>query len=179
MKKETKLMRIENQWKYKTIKEAEKEADAIKAFATRLAKRNNWSCKAVIVASKHSLKLHYVKFMKSGDKGRPTKKFFKKCKWKNTKNIQPHLHILVYANPAETLTCKIVNNINSRYKKKYTYCKKRTISRKRPVYGDQNYYTGYVMHQATSCRYVDVDTAEIMRDFDFKTEYEKAKPKLF
>ncbi len=179
MDKITKLMRIENQWKYKTIKDAEKEAEAVQAFTKRIAKRNNWACKAMIVVSEHSLKNCAPVIEKNSNKGRPKRIFLPKNKIIGIKKKQPHLHILVYANPAETITSQIVRNINERHRRKYTYCKKRTISRKKPVTDDSNYYIGYVMHQMTSYRSVDVDNNEILSNFDFKEEYKKAQSKLF
>lgn len=178
MEKITKLMRIENQWKYKTIRDAEKEAEAVRAFTVRTAKKNNWACKAIIVVSEHSLKNHIPTTDVNGKKGRPNRKFLPKYEGYMRK-VQPHLHILIYANPAETLTSEVVRNINKRHRKRYTYCRKRTISRKKPVHGDQNYYIGYVMHQMTSYRAVDVNECEMLGTFDFKDEYAKAKPKLF
>lgn len=178
MERETKLMLIEHQWKYKTITEAEKEAEAIRAFTARLSQKNGWACKAIIVASEHRIESHKPVIESNGKKGRPIKRFIPKNN-KYVKKVQPHLHIIALANPAETLTSKIVQNINKRHRKKYTYCRKRTISFKREVYGDQNYYIGYVMHQMTSYRAVDFDEQGILDDFDFKDEYERAKPKLF
>ena len=179
MNKETKLMRIENQWKYKTIKDAEKEAEAIQAFTARITKKNNWSCKAIIAISEHALSNCIPVIERNGKKGRPVKKFLPKYKEIGIKKKQPHLHILVYANPAETLASQIVENINKRYRKRYTYCRKHTISRKKPVDTNQNYYIGYVMHQSTSYRGVDIDECGILGTFDFKNEYEKAKPNFF
>lgn len=176
--RETKLMRIEHQWKYRTINDAEKEAEAIRAFTARITKKNNWACKALIATSEHNLDYCIPVIEKNGRKGRPIKKFLPKLRNKSFR-VQPHLHILAFANPAQTLTSQIVENINKRHRRRYADCRKHTISRKKPVYGEPSYYIGYVMNQMTSYRAVDIDNNGILSDFDFKNEYEKAKQERF
>lgn len=168
MERETNLLRIEHQFKFNTIEEAEKEANTIYIYAQRKIIKNNWSCKMLIAIADDykdcSCKLETVK---TGKKGRPIKKVVPVNK--KAKKILPHLHILVYANPGETLTKPIVRSINKRHKKNNN-CKD-VISRRYPIEGERGRYISYTFNQSPKMRYFEHDPQGLLDDFEFWYEY--------
>ena len=168
--RETRLLTIENMHKYNSIEEAEREANAIYVFTQRLLIKKDWSCKMVIVVSENDPEDSDFEIIKTGQKGRPIKCFVPKGKRKKFKKIDPHLHIIFYGNPAETIARPIVNNINKRHRRK-NECTN-VISKKFPVYGERGKYINYVLNQSSKTRWLNYDPFELLENFDFKTEYD-------
>ncbi|MFR7592391.1 MAG: hypothetical protein ACLUVC_13170 [Longibaculum sp.] len=103
---------------FNTFDEALKEANAIKAYVTRMIDKENergnkYSAFVVIGISENNSHLGKIALLRNGMRGRPKKVFIVNSKDKDMTN--PHLHILVYGNPADM----ICNRISERLKKKY------------------------------------------------------------
>lgn len=169
MNRVTRLFAIEIEPMHKTIEEAEKEANAIYVFVQRMMKKGNWSCKMFIGISENKAGDCTLETIKTGKKGRPIKLVVPKNKAKGMTITEPHLHIILYGNPAETLTRLIVANINKRYKRK-NQCTD-VIARKYPVKGERGRYISYTFNQSPKIRYFAYDPLELLTDFEFWQEY--------
>ena len=159
----TKLMRIEHQQKFQSIKDAEKEANAICGYANRAAKKNNWSCKVLVAVSEYDPRNSELSFVRNGKRGRPIKTFVAKRQRKKLTKKRPHLHIILYGNPGQAIASKIVRNINTRYRKRYPLSSKQVVSRSWSIDAG---YIPYVTAQASSIRCVDYDVEGVLSDLD-------------
>lgn len=179
MRSRFKLLRVEHQQKFKILKEAEKEAYAVAQSIHRFVKKQQLNCKALICVSQHSIAMSMPTAIKSGKRGRPTKKFVcKSDSMKEAKKIKPHLHILLVSDEADKIALKVVSNINKRHRKRNPNSNKKVVARRYPVFNEPKYIS-YVMHQSTARRYVDHDPEGVLEDFDFNAEYETYKANLY
>lgn len=174
--KKIKLMRVEHQYKFSSMQEAEREANTIRNFIDRNIRAKDRYCKALIALSEHCIRDSTPEYIKTGKPGRPVKQFVPKVNKENYKKKRPHLHIVIYGCPAETISAMIVKNINRRHRKKHSNLSKQVVSRKYPA--DEKYIS-YVIHQATCIRTVSYDPLGILDDLDFMDEYEKRKTQMF
>ena len=135
------------------FEEAVREANAIKIYITRLCIKKGYSCKAIIGVSKHNPKVGAITAVKKGGKGRP------KIIFQRTSNIlipvttDPHIHIVLYANPADMIACELRKHLNTKYKSKVCW------------HNDCSEYVdeavSYVLKQSLKLRKVDIDKTGI------------------
>jgi hypothetical protein len=171
-----KLLRIEHQQKFQSIETAEKEANAIASYAKRIAEKNGWSCKAIIGGSQNNPRNSKPALVRNGKRGRPTKTFVAKSEKSNLKTKKPHLHIILYGNPGQTIANHIVRNINKRYRKRNPFVFKKVVSRS---WGIDEGYIPYVINQSLSIRQVKYDPTGLLTDIDFQDEVEKCRSEIF
>lgn len=168
--RKTKLVRIEHQQKFQSIKEAEKEANAICGVASRAAKKNNWSCKLLVAVSENDPRNSQSSFVRNGRRGRPIKTFVAKYQGRKLTKKKPHLHIILYGYPGQAVANKIVKNINIRYRKRHPTSSKKVVSRSWQIDAG---YIPYVVNQSSNIRCVNYDPDGILSDLNLLEAHDK------
>lgn len=108
---------------FKTFEEAVKTANAIKIWLTRLCERKGYSCKAIIGASENNPHTGKVVRVKTGKCGRPKNTFVRDNGIMRPTMTDPHIHIVLIANPAETVAQALVKHLNTKYGKRVAWAK--------------------------------------------------------
>lgn len=108
---------------YATFDEAVKAANAIKVWLTRLCERKGYSCKATIGISENNPHTGKVTRVKTGKRGRPKNTFVRDSGIMRPTMTDPHIHIVLVANPAETVAQALVKHLNAKYGKRVTWAK--------------------------------------------------------
>lgn len=103
---------------FKSFEEAVKEANAIKIWLGRLCEKKGYSCKAIIGISKHNPRAGSITTHKSGCKGRPTTVFKRTSTILLPTTTEPHIHIVLFANPCDMISALLSKHLNSKYKHK-------------------------------------------------------------
>lgn len=88
---------------FKTFEEAVKEANAIKGWLNRLCKRKGYSCRVMIGVSENNPHTGKVTGARTGKPGRPKNIFVRGNGVMRPTTTDPHIHIVLIANPAETV----------------------------------------------------------------------------
>lgn len=163
----TKLIGIDISSKvFASYDEALKEANALKIYITRMIddenkKGNSYSAFVIIGVSENNSHLGKMTLLKNKMRGRPKKVFVSTALHKGKTN--PHLHIMVYANPADMIANRITEHLKKKYKQHICYKKYcdaygrtsiayifkqskaiRTVKRNRHNVLDSSYYQGLV-----------------------------------
>jgi len=158
---DTRFINVEHSIKFKTIKEAEKEANRLKMVMDRFAKRTKLPFTCIFCVSHLSLRYgEYVSFH-NGKKGRPARKPVSKTKLLELpETVAPHLHIIiVYTEQEKRISNKIVNSIIKKYGAKSS--RAYDITTRDPLY-----FLQYAIRQSVSFRFVEDYTNTIV--FDLK-----------
>lgn len=166
-KRQTKLMSIffrNNKGMFKSFDEILKVADALKAKFECIRNNNkDYYVNVFIGISQLNIRYGYYKYANNGKPGR--NKLVRVAKrHKNPKLIEEpwHLHILIEANPGETIGEQIVDYFNKKFKRNIAYKKK----------VDDGFFA-YVMKQSGFIRYVVENRPTDLVKYNFKTMYEK------
>lgn len=170
------FIRIEHSVKFKTMKEATREADTLRMNIIRYCKRVKIPCTAMIGISEINIRNAEVVLVKNG-KCRPARKIVSKVKRAaKPEKIQPHLHIILLCPSGYTKLSKyLITRIQERFKSStpdwHIYAddiEQRGYNDSADYYtiNDPLYYIKYVVRQSSSIRYVEDYTGQI--DFDFK-----------
>lgn len=123
----TKLIGIDISSKvFSSYDEALKEANALKIYITRMIDKENekgnpYSAFVLIGVSENNSHLGKMALLKNKMRGRPKKVFISTALDKGKTN--PHLHIMVYANPADMIANKITEHLKKKYKQHICYKK--------------------------------------------------------
>lgn len=108
---------------FPTYEDAVKEANAVKIWLTRLCRRKGYSCKATIGVSKNNPHTGEVTRERTGRRGRPKNVFVRTNEAMVPTGTDPHLHIIIHGNPAETLAREIAEHINKKYGRRVAWVK--------------------------------------------------------
>ena len=166
-KRQTKLMTIyfkNNKGMFKTKAEILKVVDALKAKIECIRNNNkDYFVNVFIGISQLNIRYGYYKYIDNHKPGR--NKLVRVAKRrKNAKSFaEPwHLHILIEANPGETIGEQIVDYFNKKFK--------RNIAHKHPI---NNGFFPYVMKQCEFRRYVIENRPTELVQYNFKVVYEQ------
>ena len=169
MKRTTKIMMITvSSGIFANTQEAIKEANAIKIWLQRLCARKGYSCKAVIGVSEYNPKAGTMTVLRTGKRGRPRKRFTRTNYYLPNHKTAPHIHIVLYGNPADMLCSLMADRLNNKYKTKAVW------------YNDCREYMeealNYVLRQSQTIRTVEIDEKGILSTdkHGFYTAVEKA-----
>lgn len=166
-KRKTKLMTIyfENtKGIFKSQDEILKFTDALKAKLEYIRKRNkDYYINAFIGASQLNIRYGDYAYTDNGKPGRNSLIRVPKPYLNASKKFNEpwHVHLLLEANPGETIGQELVNYFNKKFK--------REIARKKKV--DAGFFA-YVMKQSGFIRYVVEDRPTDLVKYNFKTMYE-------
>ena len=171
----TRLMTIifdNNKDQYNTFEEAEKVANALKSKLEYIRSiKDNYYINAFIGISPLNPRFAYLKFRDNKKPGRNKLYVVPRNKYKHdnkSKCFEPwHLHIVIEANPGETVVEMVADYFNKKFKRK--------IATKRPITND-NMFFKYVMEQSPYIRYVEEKRSTDKIKYDFKEKYKKFKP---
>ncbi len=169
MKRKTKIMMITvSSGIFSTTKEAVKEANALKIWLQRLCARKGYSCKAVIGVSEYNPKAGSMTVLRTGKRGRPKKRFARTNYYLQSHKTAPHIHIVLYGNPADMICSLMANHLNNKYKTKavwYNGCRE---------YMEEA--LTYVLRQSQTIRTVEIDEKGVLatNKHGFYTAVEKA-----
>lgn len=108
---------------FKTFEEAVKEANAIKGWLNRLCKRKGYSCRVMIGVSENNPHTGKVTGTRTGKPGRPKNIFVRGNGVMRPTTTDPHIHIVLIANPAETVAQALVKHLNTKYGKRVAWAK--------------------------------------------------------
>ena len=155
MKRKTKIMMITvSSGSFSTTKEAVKEANALKIWLQRLCQKKGYSCKAVIGVSEYNPKTGTMTVLRTGKRGRPRKRFARTNYYLPNHKTAPHIHIVLYGNPADMLCSLMADRLNNKYKTKAVW------------YNDCREYQEealtYVLKQSQTIRTVEIDEKGIL-----------------
>ena len=167
-KRKTKLMTIyfiNNKGMFKSFDEIKKVADSLKAKFEYMRKNNkDYFVNAFIGISQLDIRHGFYEYESNGKPGR-NKLVRVPKRHKNAEKLlhQPwHLHILIEANPGETICEQVVDYFNKKFK--------RNIAHKRPI--NKGFFP-YVMKQSGFIRYVVEDRPTDLVKYNFKIMYEQ------
>ena len=105
-----------------SFEEAVKEANSIKIWLARLCERHGYSCKALLGVSKNNPHVGSVKTKRTGGRGRPSTVFERKSSYiMRPAETEPHLHLVLYANPADMISSLLAKHLNNKYKRKVVW----------------------------------------------------------
>lgn len=155
MKRKTKIMMITvSSGIFSNTKEAVKEANAVKIWLQRLCARKGYSCKAVIGVSEYNPKAGTMTILRTGKRGRPKKRFARTNYYLPNHKTAPHIHIVLYGNPADMLCSLMADRLNNKYKTKAVW------------YNDCREYMEealtYILKQSQTIRTVEIDEKGIL-----------------
>lgn len=102
---------------FPTFEAAVKAANALKIWLKRLQKRKGYTCEAIIGVSENNPHTGEVTSAKTGKRGRPKKEFVRTNGTMQPTKTEPHLHIVIHAEPSETVAKEIAAYLNSTYGK--------------------------------------------------------------
>lgn len=139
-----------------SFEEAVKEANSIKIWLARLCERHGYSCKALLGVSKNNPHVGSVKTKRTGGRGRPAAVFERKSHMMRPAETEPHLHLVLYANPADMISCLLAKHLNSKYKRKVVW------------FNDCSDYVeeavDYALRQSLKVRTLEYDAAAVLTD---------------
>ena len=155
MKRKTKTMMITvSSGIFSTTKEAVKEANALKIWLQRLCARKGYSCKAIIGVSEYNPKAGSMTVLRTGKRGRPRKTFARTNYYLPNHKTAPHIHIVLYGNPADMICSLMADRLNNKYRTKAVW------------YNDCREYMEealtYVLRQSQTIRTVEIDEKGIL-----------------
>lgn len=155
MKRKTKVMMITvSSGIFSTTQEAVKEANALKIWLQRLCQRKGYSCKAVIGVSEYNPQAGTMTVLRTGKRGRPKKRFARTNYYLPNHKTAPHIHIVLYGNPADMLCSLMADRLNNKYKTKAVW------------FNDCREYQGealiYILKQSQTIRTVEIDEKGIL-----------------
>ena len=155
MKRKTKTMMITvSSGIFANTKEAVKEANALKIWLQRLCQRKGYSCKAVVGVSQYNPKAGTMTVLRTGKRGRPRKRFARTNYYLPNHKTEPHIHIVLYGNPADMLCSLMADRLNNKYKAKAVW------------FNDCREYQEealtYVLRQSQTIRTVEIDEKGIL-----------------
>ena len=155
MKRKTKVMMITvSSGIFTNTQEAIKEANALKIWFQRLCARKGYSCKAIIGVSEYNPKAGTMTVLRNGKRGRPRKRFTRTNYYLPNHKTAPHIHILLYGNPADMLCSLLADRLNNKYKTKSVW------------YNDCREYQEealtYILRQSQTIRTVEIDEKGIL-----------------
>ena len=155
MKRKTKVMMITvSNGIFANTQEAVKEANALKIWLQRLCARKGYSCKAVIGVSEYNPKAGTMTTVRTGKRGRPRKRFARTNYYLPNHKTAPHIHIVLYGNPADMLCSLMADRLNNKYKTKAVW------------FNDCREYQEealtYVLKQSQTIRTVEIDEKGIL-----------------
>lgn len=155
MKRKTKVMMITvSSGIFSTTQEAVKEANALKIWLQRLCQKKGYSCKAVIGVSQYNPKAGTMTVLRTGKRGRPRKRFTRTNYYLPNHKTAPHIHIVLYGNPADMLCSLMADRLNNKYKTKAVW------------YNDCREYMEealtYILKQSQTIRTVEIDEKAIL-----------------
>ena len=155
MKRKTKVMMITvSSGIFTNTQEAIKEANALKIWFQRLCQKKGYSCKAIIGVSEYNPKAGTMTVLRTGKRGRPRKRFTKTNYYLPNHKTTPHIHIVLYGNPADMLCSLLADRLNNKYKTKAVW------------YNDCREYMeealNYVLRQSQTIRTVEIDEKGIL-----------------
>lgn len=107
------FINVEHSIKFRTMKEAEREANRLKMVMDRFAKRTKIPFACLFGVSQLSLRFGEYVLFHNGKKGRPIRKAVSKIKlFESPETVAPHLHIfIVYTEQEKRISNKIVESI--------------------------------------------------------------------
>lgn len=141
-----KFMRIDYSFKFPSFHEAEKEANRIREKVKREAERKSYAVQMLIGIS---------------DMDGKTKE-----------EVQPHLHIMFYACPCETLMATMVHYIN-------VFQKKHNMKSAATKHGCDTGYIPYIIKQSRKIRHYEHDPDDILKNFSIRKEVERIEAGSF
>ncbi len=155
MKRKTKVMMLTvSSSIFSNTKEAVKEANTIKIWLQRLCARKGYFCKAVIGVSEYNPKAGTMTTVRTGKRGRPKKRFARTNYYLPNHKTAPHIHIVLYGNPADMICSLMADRLNNKYKTKAVW------------YNDCREYQEealtYVLRQSQTIRTVEIDEKGIL-----------------
>ena len=106
---------------FPTFDDALKEADAIKQWIIRLCEKNGYSCRGIIGTSENNPSTGSITTKKTGKRGRPPKAFVRTTTVMTPTKVDSHIHIVIFANPADMITSELRKHLNKKYKKKVVF----------------------------------------------------------
>ena len=122
-KRKTKVMSVNiSAGTFATFEEAVKEANAIKIWIVRLCQKRGYSCKAKIGISKNNAHTGTVTTTKGG-KGRQKKTFKRNTGVMLPTEVEAHIHIVLYGNPADMIVKELREHLNKKYKRSVVWTK--------------------------------------------------------
>ncbi len=139
---------------FATTKEAVKEANALKIWLQRLCAKKGYSCKAIIGVSEYNPKAGTMTVLRTGKRGRPRKRFARTNYYLPNHKTAPHIHIVLYGNPADMICSLMADRLNNKHKTKalwYNDCREY-----------QEEALTYVLKQSQTIRTVEIDEKEIL-----------------
>lgn len=160
--KKTKLLSLDVSSKvFKNYNEALKTANALKIFTERMIDKENkkgnpYSAYVVIGVSENDPHAGQMAFLKMNMKGRAKKVFIYNDK--NAKKVNPHLHVLLYANPADMIAKRIIKYLDKKLGVKSTWKKDCGAYGKTKV--------AYIADQASAVRTVERNKHGILKDYN-------------
>lgn len=150
---------------FPTYEEAQKEADAIKQWIIRLCEKNGYSCRAIIGISKNNPNTGSITTDKTGKRGRPPKKFKRTTKVMSPTEVDAHLHIVIFANPADMITSELRKHLNKKYKKKVVWSNDCTDY--------VNNAVNYLIKQSLKLRTLDYDRNDLLSPYEWEIREEE------
>ena len=155
------FINVEHSIKFRTMKEAEREANRLKMVMDRFAKRTKIPFACLFGVSQLSLRFGEYVLFHNGKKGRPIRKAVSKIKlFESPETVAPHLHIfIVYTEQEERISNKIVESITKKFGNDSSRAYDITNT-------DPLYFLQYVARQSGILRFVEDFTNTIQ--FDLK-----------
>ena len=153
-KRKTKVMSVNiSAGTFATFEEAVKEANAIKIWIVRLCQKRGYSCKAKIGISKNNAHTGTVTTTKGG-KGRPKKTFKRNTGVMLPTEVEAHIHIVLYGNPADMIVKELREHLNKKYKRNVVWAKDCSSYVSNAV--------NYLIKQSIKVRSLDCDRQDIL-----------------
>ena len=153
-KRKTKVMSVNiSAGTFATFEEAVKEANAIKIWIVRLCQKRGYSCKARIGISKNNAHTGTVTTTKGG-KGRPKKTFKRNTGVMLPTEVEAHIHIVLYGNPADMIVKELREHLNKKYKRSVVWAKDCSSYVSNAV--------NYLIKQSIKVRSLDCDRQDIL-----------------
>lgn len=139
---------------YKSFDGALKEANAIKIWLQRLCVQKDYACKAIIGVSQNNPSVGAITAEKKIGRGRPSSIFKRTSLMMKPSTTEPHIHIILFANPASMITSLLARHLNNKHKRKVCF------------FADCCDYTeeavSYVMRQSLKLRSVEYDPTALL-----------------
>ena len=135
---------------FKDMTEAIKKANSIKIWLQRLCIRKKYSCKAIIGVSQYNPKTGTISVIKTGKRGRPKLTFIRTNYYLPNHKTQPHIHIILYGNPADMI-CSLISDLFNRKDVWYNECEE---------YVEDAVL--YILKQSQNIRTVEIDENKLL-----------------
>ncbi|MBR0088608.1 MAG: hypothetical protein IJP94_02075 [Clostridia bacterium] len=141
---------------FPTLDAARKEADCIKAWLVRRCPKKGYTCKAIIGVSENNPHTGEVTTCaKAGKRGRPKKEFVRTNGVMQPTKTDPHIHIIIYAEPAETVAKEVATRLNAKYGRG------KRIAWVKNCGGYTEAATRYILRQSIKIRTVNCENGDI------------------